>query len=52
MVGGFCRFLHPVQDFVIGGTIGAGRDFACLKGAIAGAVMPLFPRLLITYYIM
>ena len=32
VVGGFRRFLHLVQDFAIGATIGAGRYFACLKG--------------------
>jgi hypothetical protein len=39
VVGGFCRLLHPVEDFVIGGQIGAGHDFAHLNGAMAGAVM-------------
>ena len=31
VVGGFCRLLHPVEDFIIGGQIGAGHDFAHLK---------------------
>jgi hypothetical protein len=30
VVGGFCRLFHPVEDFVIGGLIGARRDFAHL----------------------
>src|SRR5580692_12043119 len=39
VVGGFCRPLHPVEDFVIGGQIGAGHDFAHLKRSHGRAVI-------------
>jgi L-fuconolactonase len=37
VVGGFCGLLHPVEDFVIGGPIGARREFAHLKGGHGGS---------------
>src|SRR5438477_11653580 len=37
MVGGFCRLLHPTEDFVIAGPIGPRGNFAHLKGGHSGS---------------